>query len=315
MFKGIKILSAVALAISLDGCGGGGGGVGGGAIPSAVKTTPFTSYPAITYPSTIVAPGYTQQTSYTEFGGIVTSPSTPSTFASGASFTESLNSSRQLTSLTMISASGTTISLSTAKGDTLAVATVLPTVLTSYSKNLQNQIWGVSMSLAGWNYQSFGVWETGVGAGSGTMGAMTFGAETSPALIPTTGTYTFSGVADGIYTNSAGKLFVVSSSMTANADFATRSISFATTGSQTSLPGGTTATLNMGLNTNGTLSYASGSNQFNGFITTIGGGVGNAAMTGNATGKFYGPTADEIGGTFAVSGGSVTRFIGGFGGK
>ena len=310
MFKGIKILSAVALAISLYGCGG-----GGVTTPSAVKPTPFTSYPAITYPSVMVARGYTQQTSYTEFGGIVTSPSTPSTFASGASFTESLNSSRQLTGLTMVSASGTTISLSTAKGDTLAVATVLPTVLTSYSNNLQNQIWGVSMELAGWNYQSFGVWETGIGTGSGTMGAMTFGAETSPALIPTTGIYTFSGVADGLYTNSAGKLFAVSSSMTANTDFATRSISFVTTGSQTSLPGGITATLNTSLNMNGTLSYASGSNQFNGPVTTIGGGAANVAMTGNATGKFYGPAAEEIGGTFAVSGGSVTRFIGGFGGK
>jgi hypothetical protein len=37
-------------------------------------------------------------------------------------------------------------------------------------------------------------------------------------------------------------------------------------------------------------------------------------MTGSATGKFYGPTAQEIGGTFAVSDGSA-GYLGAFGGK
>jgi hypothetical protein len=37
-------------------------------------------------------------------------------------------------------------------------------------------------------------------------------------------------------------------------------------------------------------------------------------MTGVATGKFYGPTAQEIGGTFAVTGGGASYF-GAFGGK
>jgi hypothetical protein len=38
-------------------------------------------------------------------------------------------------------------------------------------------------------------------------------------------------------------------------------------------------------------------------------------MTGSATGKFYGPTAEEIDGTFAVSGGVTEGYLGAFGGK
>jgi hypothetical protein len=38
-------------------------------------------------------------------------------------------------------------------------------------------------------------------------------------------------------------------------------------------------------------------------------------MSGNANGKFYGPTANEVGGTYAVSGSNLGTFVGGFGGK
>ncbi|MFP5394607.1 MAG: transferrin-binding protein-like solute binding protein [Alphaproteobacteria bacterium] len=37
-------------------------------------------------------------------------------------------------------------------------------------------------------------------------------------------------------------------------------------------------------------------------------------MSGNATGRFFGPTANEIGGTFYLTG-AGGNFIGAFGGK
>ena len=46
-----------------------------------------------------------------------------------------------------------------------------------------------------------------------------------------------------------------------------------------------------------------------GTVTTVNG------MSGNANGKFYGPTANEVGGTYAVSGSGLGSFVGGFGGK
>jgi hypothetical protein len=60
----------------------------------------------------------------------------------------------------------------------------------------------------------------------------------------------------------------------------------------------------------GTLTYSSGANQFSGAISTAG-----SAMTGTAVGTFYGPSANEIGGTFGVTGSSGQGMIGAFGGK
>jgi hypothetical protein len=107
--------------------------------------------------------------------------------------------------------------------------------------------------------------------------------------------------------------------MTATTNFGTRSIAFSTTNTRTSADL-STSTSNANLNTSGTLTYDSGVNKFSGALTTVGGGDARGTtavtpMTGTATGKFYGPTAQEIGGTFAVSGGGTTGYLGAFGGK
>ena len=57
----------------------------------------------------------------------------------------------------------------------------------------------------------------------------------------------------------------------------------------------------------GTLTYEAGSNQFTGPVETTGG------MEGTATGLFFGPAAQEIGGTFATRGEGVEAYIGAFG--
>jgi hypothetical protein len=59
----------------------------------------------------------------------------------------------------------------------------------------------------------------------------------------------------------------------------------------------------------GTLTYSAGANQFTGNVATTGG------LTGTATGRFYGPTAQEIGGTFGIAGAGVTPYGGALGGK
>jgi len=101
--------------------------------------------------------------------------------------------------------------------------------------------------------------------------------------------------------------------MTATANFGTRSIAFATSNTATSTDL-ISSTANSNLNMSGTLTYSAGVNQFTGSVTTVGGGPSNAAMSGTATGKFYGPTAQEIGGTFGLTNGS-TGYLGAFGGK
>ena len=56
-----------------------------------------------------------------------------------------------------------------------------------------------------WQYQTFGVWETGLDTGSGTIGAMTVGTPTAASDLATkTGTATFDGISGGVYVDPTG---------------------------------------------------------------------------------------------------------------
>jgi hypothetical protein len=62
----------------------------------------------------------------------------------------------------------------------------------------------------------------------------------------------------------------------------------------------------------GNLSYPAGSNNITGAVSTASG------MNGTATGRFYGPAGQEIGGTLAVQSGvgaAASTLVGAFGGK
>ena len=97
--------------------------------------------------------------------------------------------------------------------------------------------------------------------------------------------------------------------MTATASVDARTVTFNTTGTYVSGSPSGSAVPAPDLNLAGTLSIAAGANKVSGTVTTVGG------MSGNANGKFYGPTANEVGGTYAVSGSNLGSFVGGFGGK
>jgi hypothetical protein len=99
--------------------------------------------------------------------------------------------------------------------------------------------------------------------------------------------------------------------MTANVDWVARSIGFSTSNTrQVGLTAPSSGgVLNTGLDFTGTLTYAAGTNAFSGPVNTTG-----STMTGNTTGRFYGPNAEEMGGVYSL-GGSAGTMIGGFGGK
>jgi hypothetical protein len=98
--------------------------------------------------------------------------------------------------------------------------------------------------------------------------------------------------------------------MTASVDFQNRAIGFNTLG--TGLVNSKTgaATSNANLDLNGSLSWAPGVNNFSGSVQTR-----DRTMEGAASGKFYGPKAEEIGGTYNLFSGPPSRMVGGFGGK
>jgi transferrin binding protein len=163
--------------------------------------------------------------------------------------------------------------------------------------------------VAGWNYQTFGVWNV-TDPSWVSAGGTSFGSATPGPAVPTNGTATFNGKLGGLYISPAGQGSVATADVKLGADFSTRTLSFASSG--TSLTRDlSTATLAPNLNLSGTLTYAPGSNAFSGTFTNAAG-----TMSGTSKGQFYGPAAQELGGVFAVkSPTTVETFVGAYGGK
>lgn len=295
----MKKLAILALPLIVAACAGGGGGGGGSASTSPAAN--FTNWSALGPNSTITAAGSSTQLSYTQSGDTV-SPSSGTQSATGASVTVGLNAAGDLSTFALQSGQGASFTLDRAKGDSFNDFTVNG-IPVSYlqSKNGQNE---ATLS-NGFEYQGFGVWATGIGTGSGNAGAVSVGSVTPATNIPTTGSATFSGTTIGTLTvNGIPDNFVASS--TSKVDFAARTIAYSTAGTTILGTGGASAA---GLNMSGLFVYNAGSNQFSGAVAT-----GNGAFKGSALGNFYGPNANELGGTYNMTGASGVMF-GGFGGK
>jgi hypothetical protein len=97
--------------------------------------------------------------------------------------------------------------------------------------------------------------------------------------------------------------------VSANVDFQTRNIGFSTSNTSTlNLNSGARNSNDTSLNLSGTLSYAPGANSFGGTLT-----AGNG-ISGPASGRFYGPAAQEMGGVYSLQG-QAGSMLGGFGAK
>lgn len=317
MKKMLKLGIPVAISLQLVACGGGGGGGGGATAPSATIGS-FTRFSDVTAGTPVRMTGSSQQVSYTWDSSTnkITTLGVASAFAPTATLDLTSSTSGSVTPSRMVltSAGGTTITLSTAAGDSFGALAASLYTGTAVSAAADKLILFAAQPT--WNYQTFGVWATGIDSGSGTAGSFSVGTLTAGANIPTSGSGNYVGSAGGRYVDPAGNYYYTFASMTAAADFGARSIAFSTTGTtQTGANGGATFTVNPALNLSGTLSYTAGTNQFTGNVSSVGGGTGNAAMTGTATGNFYGPAAEEIGGGFSVRGTGVSGFMGSFGGK
>ncbi len=295
-------------AAGLTACGGGGGGSGASVVGGVgVTVTPFTSWSAVTPGSTIAAAADSQEGTYTwnAFTNRVTA-TTVSAPSPSSTFTQRFGSNGLAQAVRFQTASGTDISF-TRGPDTFFTLTI------------NSNFWGVESGdetryalmadpiLIGWEYQSFGVWTTGAGSGSGTYGSASAGSRTPSGSIPASGFAVYLGYAGGRHVASDGSHFFTLSSMQTSVNFATRQLSFSTNFTEQT-QNLYTSTPNNSLNMNGTLSYSAGSNQFSGPVSTAGG------LTGTAQGRFYGPAAQEIGGTFSTTGPGVQSYGGAFGG-
>jgi hypothetical protein len=164
----------------------------------------------------------------------------------------------------------------------------------------------------GWNYQSFGVWLKDLTATSFQAGAISVGEVTPASGLPIGLTNAqFTGQAGGFYVDGAGSQFITDAKMNAVVNFAERNINFSTTGTLLTHPTTFVHTPNSNLDLTGNWTYGSSTSQFSGTLRTQ-----DSSLSGNASGRFYGPNAEEIGGVYGLTSATDrSRMVGGFGGK
>jgi len=195
------------------------------------------------------------------------------------------------------------------------------TFVLDFTPDLASTMVGSDPFAIGWDYQTFGVWVNETSPTSGSVGVISAGRFTPASNIPTTGTGEFTGYSAGLFTDGSAT-FLTAAEVSASVSFQNRTVNFRTINTHMAPEGDTVSALinrkpdgytfspNPALNLNGSLRYADGSNQFSGEVTSA---AGAGQMTGDAVGHFYGPGAQEIGGSFTVRGNEGQAYIGGFG--
>jgi len=295
--KKIAFLSLPIIAL-LSGCGGGGGGGG-----SSLTQITFTDIDSVTVPSVVnINSGIARDFSYTASSTAVTSVFTNPTDIDPSGVALTYNSDTTLNKVA-ITTDNSSVTINESSGGN--IGNLGNDIVYGYDSAGEDFILAANpvSSNIDWNYQTFGIWETGRGTGSGTAGGISVGALTDPSNIPTSGSATFSGYYGGVLVDTTGNDFITKGSLTATiADWSARSIAFQTSNDQYVSPVSSTPSWKSDPSQamSGTLSYSSSYNAdnivFGGVITD---GYG---WSGTLAGKFYGPNAEEMGGVFSIYG-------------
>jgi len=307
MHTGGKTLAFLIASSMLSACGGGGGGTVG-PTPPAVTTT-FTTWRTDVAGKAIQVDGVGKQVSYTydvankKIDTITNLQDVPA-----ASAVFAFDNAGVLTGL-FLSSAPTTLAFTASDLSTLSVNTVVDPDFVVGVNTSSRAIISNPRSTA-WDYQSFGVWESGLDTDHGYYGAVSLGAPTADTAIPGSGTAnsTFTGKVIGSYVTAGGLGNTVLATLNVGVDWGTRSLTLSTSNTQISADGATFSP-NTGLDMTGMLSYLPGANGFSGTLTS------SSGLTGNSTGQFYGPNAEELGGVFFLQGSGLETYSGAYGAK
>lgn len=294
--KTVATAAFIAAPMLLSACGGGGGG--GGTVPT------FTSWSAIQPGSTVAASGLSQEATYTydEVTGVVVDVGTPSSVSTTSTATMSFDSAGDLFRLTLLTPTSRidlSVFVDLGEGAIVAANSADPNLITSVALIADPYY-------LGYEYQSFGIWETQV-ATTGTVGGVfSVGAPTAGSAIPTTGSASFAGNLAGSYVDPDGLQWFAFADLSVDVNFTTRTLDF--NSELTSITDLLTPDIpRSDLDLTGTLTYQPGINTFIGDVTSAGG------LTGSSTGQFYGPSAQELGGVFLLRGDGVESYGGAYG--
>ena len=164
------------------------------------------------------------------------------------------------------------------------------------------------------NYMALLYWELKTDT-SHTRGYGMTGFETDGNAIPIAGSVKFTGAGQGVYAVADSVYHDVAFDITADVDFSKRTVDLESTKTcrTTSSLCQEVSPLQADLNFKGTLVYIAGENVITGNIVTKG-DADNVALTGTADARFYGPSAEELGGTFSMTS-DKAGFVGRFGAK
>ena len=294
-----NLFHVLPVTIILASCGGGGGSSGSAPI------TQFTSMSAITNPSTVQFQGISVENYFTT-DSISQAVTATGTAQNGtATVTKTYDSAGNQTS---VGINGTQSSTSTNSSSGTSSGTNATSAYQGFANSNAENFTLMSGKIL-FEYQTLGVWETGRNTTQVKTGAVSAGAPTAGASIPTSGTATFTGDAVGIMTDASGGHYMTSAVANMTADFNARSLSMNTTSTTKVNVNTANVAADNSLNLSGTMNYAAGTNSFSGNMSTQGG------WGGTATGRFYGPAAQEAGGTFNTKGTGTQSYIGAFGVK
>ena len=295
----LRSTMTIGLLATLTACGGGGSSDSDSSTPPEV---PFTSFSDIPADGVTVISGQAVTASYTaDSAGNITSISP----VSGPNPSDlRLTTQNNQGVAVSISAPGSSVSFDTRLGDT-ADGDVSEPVVFFETADGEDALLGINEANQGYEYQTYGAWVTGYDTGSGTVGAGSYGAKTNASNIPPVGTTAdYSGIGLGIARRADGQPYATISNVNVTTDFNSATIS--STGTEAvNLNSGSTGAASE-------LDFAgSGSVVGSGFVAPVSG----TGTSGSAQGQFYGPNANEVGGTFATTGSGDVSHIGSFGGN
>jgi hypothetical protein len=172
-----------------------------------------------------------------------------------------------------------------------------------------------SANPGGFVYQTFGSWLDASGILGLVEGYFSAGIPVDASTLSSSGSATYNGTLSASMVEAVSRdPFDVIATLGVTVNFATRTVTFTTTGT-TALSANAAAaspfTSRPDLNMQGMLTYEASSNTYSGTVSAANG------MTGNVTGRLYGAGAPppEVGGTFALKLEAVGAMQGAFGGK
>lgn len=318
----LPVLGAMSLALAACGPGGGSNQNGGGfAVPfQAANTTASYSAPGSGLPNLVPGGPSSASAAFTLGAGITGSGGAPGDTI-GNSVTLTTNVSGNLFTIAInIAAPGGTgpaLSQSFAAGAT-ATTTITDTQFAALLQQIAispattaNAIY--QGAVADLSYSAYGAWMQSIGGGSYNVGMYSFGPETT--VMPVAGTATYQGTTVGFGAYNSGPTnqpFTLTGSVLETVNFATGTVTGLT------FSGLTTQDVN-DANPGPALGTITGAGAIVGnkySFALAGNSTPGGALTGTVNGMFYGPTANETGGSWRAGNvGNTLTVIGGFGAK